>query len=297
MEGGLNMPALQREFTEKQIAWVDQHPLFQMLKADIGAGKILPCLRKGEIHFYERGARLLSFSEGKVKTHPSFARACIPGVCGHHYVALPDDLDAGKFKLIREAAGTHHDRHPNSELAAVHKLFPELAVTRSAHHIGELALIDVEIRFGKDETTPSIEANMIDLAFLLPNRSLLFVEAKCIGNPSISSTKMASVENQVAMYVRHIQRSDVLEAMNRSLCAQSRLVGRDFGHADSICTEVPVLILNPCGNPNPVSTNNHWLRRALARASSWTMSSSEVGIIDGTLEPVAAIHQFSKKFG
>jgi hypothetical protein len=295
MVGGLNIPALQREFTELLIARVAQNRLFQGLKADIDAGEILPCLRKGEIHLYERGARLLNFSRETVRTHPRYARACIASVCGNRDVVLPDDLDADKFKCIHEAARRHRDKQPNSELAAVHKLFPEFAVTRSAHRVGQMALIDVEIRFGKDETDPLIKANMIDLAFLLPNRKLLFVEAKCIGNPAIIARKTAAVERQVASYERHIQRPDVLEEMKRSLCAQSSLVGRNLGHAADIFSRVPVLILNPTRNQNPVSKNNHWLRQALANAPHWTQSSKDVGIIDGMSDPIVAIREFAER--
>src|SRR5204863_333322 len=119
-------------------------------------------------HLYENGARLLNFSRGKVLTHRRYA-----GECGKGDMVLPDDLDMERFKNIRAAARTHRDKNPNSELVAVHLLFPEFAVTRSAHRGGELALIDVEIRFGKGETDQKIRENMIDLAFVLPNQSLL----------------------------------------------------------------------------------------------------------------------------
>jgi len=291
------MPALQRKITGPQIEWVAHHRLFGWLKEDIKAGKILPCLRKGEIHFYEGGARLLKFSRGKVYTHARYACAGLDSVCGNADVVLPDGLEADKFELIREAARTHRDKQRNSELGEVHKLFQPFAVTRKEHKCEELALIDVEIRFGKDEADPTLSANMIDLAFLLPNRELLFVEAKCIGNPDISSTTTASVERQVGFYERHILRSDVLEAINRSLDAQSRLIGRPLGNADGFFPRVPVLILNPSRDPNPISKNNHWLRRAIAESPSWTQSTAGVGIIDWTLDPIDAIRQFANKFG
>jgi hypothetical protein len=274
------MPALQRKCNEQQIAWVAQHPLFQMLREGIDEGEILPCLRNGEIHVYERGARLLSFSNQKVFTHAAYAGACFAGECNRNYVALPDNLCADKFNDIREAARTHRDKKPHSELVAVQKLFQEFAVTRLRTREGKLALIDVEIRFGKHETDTSLPAKMIDLAFLLPNRTLLFVEAKCIGNASISSTTIASVvTKQVEVYEKHIQRPDVLGAMNRSLCAQSNLVGRELGQADGIFSRIPIL------------------RQALANAPSWKSSSGHAGIIDGTLDPIAAICQFAKDVG
>jgi hypothetical protein len=281
------MSRLQREFTEQQIARVVQHPLFKACKADIDAGRILPCLRKGEIHLYERGARLLRFSETRVFTHARYAN--VPGTRD-----VPID-DPCKFASIREAARTHRDERPNSELAAVHALFPELAVTRSAHRAGELALIDVEIRFDEDENDATLKGGMIDLAFLLPNSMIIFVEAKCVGNAAISSMDTASVEGQVADYERHIRSCGVREAINRSLSVQSRLVGRDLGQAKCIHTKVPVLVLNPTRNPNPVSKNNHWLRRALANAPGWSPSSRDIGIIDGTSSPVAAIRQFTTR--
>jgi hypothetical protein len=183
MVGDLNMPALQRQINDQRIKWVAKHPLFQKLKPDIDAGKILPCLRKEEVHLYEHGARLLNFSKGKVLTDSGFAGTFIAGVCGKGSVVLPANLDLDKFECIHNVARTHHDKQPNSELMAVHALFPKFAVTRKKHHCGKLALIDVGIRFGTDETDATTKANMIDLAFLLPDRSILFVEAKCIGNP------------------------------------------------------------------------------------------------------------------
>ncbi len=279
------MPALQREFADDQIAWVAQHPLFQAMKDGIDAGEILPCLRKGELHFYERGARLLSFSKMKAYTHALYA-----GKKGDRYVALPDKAN---FEPIRDTARKHRDTKLDSELAAVHKLFPAFAATRVAHRLGELALIDVEIRFGKGEKDPTLLASMIDLAFLLPNRQLLFVEVKCIGNPSISSKTTAKVETtQVPRYEKHIKRDGVLKAINRSLSAQSMLVARDIGQANAIFPKVPVLILNPTDRQNPVSANNLWLKRRLADASSWAPTSTDACIIDGMSDPINAITEF-----
>ena len=291
------MPALQREFNDDQIKYVASHPMYQWLLADIDAGNVLPCLRRGEIHFYERGARLISFSRGKFRTDAQYAKDVIPGGAGNKQVTLPDDLCESSFRLIVNAARSHRKAQPDSELVAVHSLFPQFAVTRSVHSSKRLALIDVEVRFGRAETDPTTKASMIDLAFLLPDHRVLFVEAKCIGNPSIISRGEAPVVKQVSVYERHIQRPGVLKAINRSLTVQSNLVGRPIEHAIRIIKTVPILILNPSMIPNPVTRDNNWLRQALRGAPDWTPGSTGVGIIDGTVEPINAIHGFVSRFG
>lgn len=285
------MPALQRHGADALIAWVTGHKVYRALREDIDAGAILPCLRKDEIHIYEGGARLLTFSARAVYTHVRYT-----GSKGNGYVKLPDDLCPGALANIRKTARQLREERGSNELATVHRLFKEFAATRLLYQPGELALVDVEIRFGPHETDPTLPTKMIDLAFLMPDARLLFVEAKCIGNAAISSTTIASVvTKQVQIYERHIQRAEVLPAMNLSLCAQARLAGRFLRHAIGIFPRVPVLVLNPAGRP--VTRNNHWLRQALDNASKWTGSSADVAIIDSRSDPADAIRAFASKFG
>jgi hypothetical protein len=74
-------------------------------------------------------------------------------------------------------------------------LFPAFAATRDEHRPGQLALIDVEAGFRGDEAS-NLPDGVIDLVFVMPDHRVLFVEAKCIGNPAVASTARAAVDEQ-----------------------------------------------------------------------------------------------------
>ncbi len=288
---------LQREISHDQLAWVKNHPLFCAMRDGIDAGDILPALRKHEVHFYGAGARLLRF---ECKREQVFTHTQYVDKSGDKERRLRDDeLNSKTLELIRHNARNHVRRtatiqdNTRGELVAVHGLFPEFAITRSAHQAGDLALIDVEARFGAGDHLP---ASMIDLVFLLPDHRLLFIEAKCVTNRAVRSTTIAEVARcQVPKYECHIRRDGVLDALNRSLHAQSELIGRDLGEAKGFVSRVPVLILNPskCGL-SPKSTDK-WLREALANAANWSLASDSVAVIDGMLNPGEAIRKFLAK--
>ncbi len=63
---------MQRSYDEKLLGAVKGNPLFSEMQEGIAKGDILPCLRKGEIHFYEGGARLFRFEVNKVHTHMQY---------------------------------------------------------------------------------------------------------------------------------------------------------------------------------------------------------------------------------
>jgi hypothetical protein len=177
------------------------------------------------------------------------------------------------------------------ELVAVHQLFREFAITRGQNRAGELALIDVEARFAP-APAEGLRGGMIDLVFLLPDCRLLFIEAKCIGNRDLLSTKVAPVVAQVRNYECHIVRGGVLDAMNRSLCLQSRLIGHDLGQAKSIAVRVPVLILDPDHRGLSLHPRDRWLKKALAIPPNWSFDPDEVAVIDGMSNPSVAIRAY-----
>jgi len=279
---------IQRAIGDGQLEWIMKHPFFVGMGDGIAFGQILPALRKYEVHFYEGGARLFRFTKSRVFTH----RAYIDG-------AGDGEREVGKAESttltlvdIRRRAVCH--RPDNSELVGVHKLFTHFAVTRRPYRPGELALIDVEARFAANsEDTPELPPGMIDLAFLLPDRRLLFVEAKCVGNSAVRSEGTAKVVTQVRDYERHIMREGVLDALNRSLKVQSCLVGRDLGQSEGVFPKVPVLVLDPTKRGISHRSTDTWLRSALARSGHPEADSLSINVIDGiSTPPDYAISQF-----
>src|ERR1039458_5751560 len=112
---------LQRCLDSERLKKIIAHPLFK------------------EVHFYEAGARLLRFTGQNVFTHTRYIDCE-----GDRERALTHDerKNPGTLEKIRRTANKH--RNAASELAAVHQLFGEFAITRSQHLAGKLALIDVE---------------------------------------------------------------------------------------------------------------------------------------------------------
>lgn len=297
--------ALQRSFDEKLLACVSQHPLFRAMRDGIDEGEILPALRQQEVHFYEAGARLLCFRPKSVLTHEAYLDDKNPAEVDHdraikvrEYRAIkvceysPEKAPEIMAQIRRTASSHRKSKKADGELVAVHQLFPEFAITRSSHHVGKLALIDVETRFESGEGFPG---GMIDLVFLLPDCRLLFIEAKCIDNRAARSTKTAKVVCQILNYEHHITRDGVLAALNRSLCAQSRLIERDLGQAKCIAPRVPLLILAPDGDGLSPRSSDKWLRTALENASKGLLAQGGVAVINGTRDPAKAIREYVNK--
>ena len=283
---------IQREYSENLLSFVRAHPHFNSMRKGIATGDILPCLRKDEIDFYEGGARLFGFSRRGVYTHRQYIDDN-----GNGERALTDDEQShAVFERIRNKARTHRNSKVTSELAAVHRLFPAFAVTRDRHQPGQPALIDVEARFGSDETR-KLPATMIDLVFLMPDGRLLFMEAKCMGNPAIASIGTAEVEEQVENYQSHISHACVLDAIKRSLEAQLILLGKPIELATGIFPRVPVLLLDPSEPQLAIGPKNTWLTNQLNEAGGWTVRSERPLVIDGRRDPVAAVREFVEKFG
>lgn len=280
-------PSLQRSFDAKRLTYIIEHPLFKAMQNGIDEGNIMLALRKEEVHFYEAGARLLRFTGRKVFTHTRY----IDGEGDGERALRDDEWTRETLEQIRRT--TNGYRMPDSELAAVHQLFREFAITRSRHRAGETALIDVEARFAPDEDLPS---GMIDMVFLLPDRRLLFIEAKCIGNTAVKSQTEAKVVSQVKRYKRYIERIGVRDAMNRSMFVQSSLIGRDLGEANSIAPLVPVLILDPTGRGLSPRSTDTWLKLTLAAAQNPLIDPDKVAVIDGMSDPAAAIRAFVGAF-
>ena len=62
------MCPIQRACPEHLLTFVRTHPVFDFMRDGIANGKILPCVRKNEIHFYEGGARLFRFTSQSIYT-------------------------------------------------------------------------------------------------------------------------------------------------------------------------------------------------------------------------------------
>jgi hypothetical protein len=273
------------------------------MRDDIESGNILPCLRKREIHFYGWGARLFNFSARSVKTHVRYL-----GENGDNERALrSDEQTFENFKEIRQRAKNHRAVIVDSfseksqdakekELAEVAKIFSALSITRATAQQNDLALIDVEARFGKiaEQNLPD---KMIDLVFLMPNRELLFVEAKGIWNKGVQSMGKALVETQVAIYEKHIKQSCVLEALNCSVQLQSILIDKSFDPATGIFPRVPILLLDPSDPKRSIGPRNFWLTDRINAAGAWTVNSERPLVIDGRRDPAAAIRAFVENFG
>lgn len=276
---------IQHEIEDSQIERIMSNPLFLHIIDGIERGQILPALRKSEVHFYEGGARLFRFKGSRAFTHEAY----IDGTGKKERVV--NEVDSVTAERIRKNARGHKlNKQDDSELAAVHALFQNFAITKTDFHEGELALIDIEARFSKDDNAePKLRANMIDLVFLLPDKRLLFIEAKCVGNPAVRSTGSAAVVKQVQDYERHIKRKGVLDALNRSLKMQSRLVDRNLGQAESVYPRVPILVLDPTKKGISHRSKDTWLRNALARSEK---VSSDPIVINGMEDPEAAIRRF-----
>jgi hypothetical protein len=280
---------MQRSCTPELLEHVQRSPIFKAMDHGIDAGEILPTLRKDEVHFYEAGARLFQFTQKSIYTHRQYVDCK-----GDRERRLCDrELTSETVELIRKRCREYCRK--GSELRAVHSLFREFAITHSAHLTGEVGLIDVEARFASNG---DLKGRMIDLVFLLPDRRLLFIEAKCIGNPEARSTKTASVETQVEDCERHIARDGVLDALTRSLQVQSKLVGRELGEPIDYVPLVPVVILDPtCQQPSNHS-RDAWLRRKLedAKSQNWSFKRGTVDVIDGTRDPAKAIREYVDAF-
>jgi len=282
---------IQREFKIGQLEWVMSHTLFAQMTNGIARGKILPALRKSEVDFYEGGARLFHFTTSKIFSHPSYI-----GREGRKEIEIEDPESINVFCLRKRAVRHRRKKQADSELAAVHTLFRHFAITRTAHQPDEIALIDIEAFFLEGVgTQPKLPRRMIDLVFLLPNRQLLFVEAKCVGNPEVVSTTTAKVVEQVHDCERHIAREGVRDAFNRSLEMQSFLVRRNLGQAKGIFPRVPVLILDPTKKGISPRSKDKWLKTALARSEQAEPISSDAIVINGMNDPVAAIRGFVER--
>jgi hypothetical protein len=225
-----------------------------------------------------------------VRTHPRY----IGEQGGREVVLGADKQSLDWLERIRRTSKKRREG-TGSELFEVHKLFREFAITRITHRAGGLSLVDIEARFAKGE---GLRASMIDLVFLLRDQRLLFIEAKCVGNPAVRSTKVAEVERrQVPDYERHIRRGGVLDALNRSLQVQSELVSRGLGQAIGIACWVPVLILDPLRRGLAANSKDTWLTEKLgiARNQDWSFAPGEVNVIDGMHDPAAAVREFVQK--
>ena len=283
---------MQRAYTKTLFDFVRGHRHFDRMRGGIATGDILPCLRKDEIDFYEGGARLFRFGVNKVITH----RQYIDGHGNGDRALGPDEQTQEVFDRIRNKARTHRVGNVTSELAAVHALFPTFAATRNEHRPGQLALIDVEARFGGDEAT-ELPDGMIDLVFVMPDHRVLFVEAKCMGNPAVASIARAAVDEQVKNYERHIGHPGVPEAIKRSIEAHSILVGRASELATGIFPRVPILLLDPSTPQLAIGPRNSWLTDRLNAAGAWTVNSERPLVIDGRRDPASAIRAFVERFG
>ena len=282
---------IQRQFGDDQVNFVRRSSLFRQMKEGIDKGDILPALRKNEVHFYEGGARLFRFTVSKIFSHSVYIDSN-----GDKELEIRDP-EAVSVSGLRERAVQHRrEKQPDSELAAVHALFPHFAITRNAHKSSELALIDVEARFSEDtEASPKLTARMIDLVFLTPRGRLLFIEAKCLGNPEVVSTKTPKVVEQVRDYQRHIAREGVLEALNRSLELQAHLVERPASKATAIYPNVPILVLDPTRKGRSPRSKDTFLRDAFSRSEQLEAHPTDIMVIDGTLDSANAIRSFVER--
>ena len=291
------MCPIQRACPEHLLTFVRTHPVFDFMRDGIANGKILPCVRKNEIHFYEGGARLFRFTSQSIYTDNRY----IDGKDGGERRLSVTEQSSSMLGKVRKNAQAHRQTKLASELAAVHSLFPHFSFARSAHKPSQLAIVDVEARFGldpKSEITGSqIPGRMIDLVFLMPNRLLLFIEAKCMGNADIASTGHAEVEKQVADCERHISHACVLDAFNDSIKAQMALLGKDaaLATATGIFCRVPVLLLDPPGK-GAIGPRNTWLPDRLREADDWTVDDERPVVIDGRGDKVVAVREFVDKF-
>jgi len=281
---------IQREFSEQLLHFARAHKFFDFMREGMAAGEILPCLRKNEIHFYEGGARLFSFSPQSVSTHRRYVDKE-----GSGYRALREsEENLSTFERIRKTAREHRSENTSSELAAVHRLFKACAVTASDYKHGQLALVDVEARFGKDDTE-NLRTKMIDLVFIMPDGRVLFIEAKCLGNQDLASSGMAKVEAQVKDYEGHISHACVLDAINRSIQAQFQLIGSPVELATGIFPRVPVLLLDPSVPKRRIGPKNTWLHNRLKEASDWNIKSERPVVIDGRSDQLMKIREFVEK--
>jgi hypothetical protein len=297
------MCTIQRESSDALVSFVKNSDIFKAMRDDIARGYVLPCLRRRQVHFYGWGARLFNFSARSVKTHVRYL-----GEHGGNYRELKnDELTFESYKSVRQRAETHkavvvHEDSANArdakekELAEVAKIFSALSITRAATQHNDPSLIDVEARFGKIAAR-NMPAGMIDLVFLMPNRNLLFVEAKGVWNKGVQSTGKASVETQVGIYEQHIKQDGVLEALNRSMQFQSTLLDKSFGPAIGIFPRVPILLLDPSKPQLEIGPKNSWLSDRLEEAGDWSVGSERPLVIDGRQDPAEAIKSFVAKFG
>ena len=286
------MGLIQRECSGPLLKFVKAHKIFDLMRTGIAAGDILPCLRKNEIHFYEGGACLFRFRPRSVSTHRQYIDCE-----GKGYRALSGhEHDLTTFDRVRAKARKHRIEDKSNELAAVHGLFSAFSITRSDHKHGELALIDIEARFGKDDVN-GLPIKMIDLVFLMPDQHVLFVEAKCMGNSDVGSSGMAKVEAQVEYYQRHIRHTSVLDAINYSIKIQLQLINRKTAEISlNIFRRVPILLLDPSDPKRQIGPRNTWLRERLCKAYDWTIDSERPLVIDGTSDAFGAIGAFVEKF-
>jgi hypothetical protein len=285
------MCLIQRECSKSLLDFVRQHAVFECMREGIATGKILPCLRKNEVHFYEGGARLFRFSAQNVYTH----RQYIDGMGNGDRALSISEQNFITVEDVMKKAREHRELKVSNELAAVHRLFPGLALTRSAHKAGQLSLIDIEARFGASKSK-GLPTTMIDLAFLVPDHRVLFMEAKCMGHSAIASSANAKVEAQVANYEAHIRDACVLPALARSMEVQLQLLRKTGEPPIGIFPRVPILLFDPSTPKREIGRKNTWLSNRLDDATVWTIKSERPIVIDGRDDPVKAVREFAERF-
>nr|WP_314444397.1 hypothetical protein [uncultured Sphingomonas sp.] len=292
---------MQKYFEEHRAVKLAGTPLWKALLPLIEAGEVFPAIRKNQVDFYENGARLFSFTLG-FKTNGAYVSADKP----RRDISVNDlaksQEDAEKLlATVRFRAAKHREPREDraaSELRAVHELIRQFSPFSGKADKSEPLLIDLEASFSGLVDT---KRDMVDLAFLTPDRRLLFIEAKRQSDSRCRSATAPEVETiQVKRYRECVSRPTLAETYAGVLAAFDKLFGSELaGGPLHVWDDVPILIINPDGYTEKKNSRERWQRAALERASLSLNERRALNphsdVIDGTRDPAAAIIRYAEE--
>lgn len=269
--------ALQKEFSG--IEGLYAHDFFRKteLLNDVRSGEVLAAIRKEEVHFYYRGARLCLYRTGSsVKNGSMHTNSFYLGVDDQKKsrdVRITDDwCSREKYQSIKQRCC---DRRPGeSELELVSQLFPEFSFCATELPDNRARLIDIEIRFPTRSGSEKTQ-DMIDCLFLTPGGMLVFVEVKRSSNAEARGRNTESepaVVEQIRLYERQLSSDEARIDHIKTVYANVGVkllaiagVSAPTHHIRDVFRRVPLLIVGKETKPSP-SSREIWQRDLLAKA-------------------------------
>ena len=281
--------ALQKYFED--VAGLQRHEFFATtgLQNELSTGEVFPAIRKDEVHFYHRGARLCVY---KAKDKNMYSN--------NRYLGLPDNgrsrdvpipavwYTPAKFNELKKTCKGW--RHAERELSIVSQLFPEFSISASHQPADRARLLDIECCFLGATGAAAADSkalDMIDCLFLTPQGSLVFVEVKKTSNSEARGNGQSepAVAGQLRRYRRQLEsdklRKEIKDVYAGVIGTLSQILRRPLPTPKKVFTPrtvfktVPLLIVGTTQTRSPQS-HETWQRDLLAAPLS--IESDTVGI-------------------